>query len=335
MKKRFLLLIILFAQCKSEPQTETKSGEIKYDDKKKVRYDTDFKEADISSSLDRSVQKAFFYKTRSYTAKPLVVSLHTWSGSYAQRDSLAALCKKEDINYIHPDFRGPDTTGKACCSRFVIADIDDAIDYAIANARVDTARIFIIGVSGGGYATLAMFMKSKHRIRKFSAWAAISDLDAWFHECRIRKSRYADDILACTESPNGLLDEAEAKARSPLFWDLPAGKRSGATLSVYAGIYDGIQGSVPITHSINFYNKILSSLAVKDSGAYVSASETLKLLEYRRPLGDFGKISGREICLRKKYRGIQLTIFTGNHEMLPVYALNELMDKNQHESQTQ
>ena len=97
-------------------------------------------------------------------------------------------------------------------------------------------------------------------------------------------------------------------------------------LYIYAGIYDGIQGSVPITHSINFYNKILSDLHVTDQTLYVSDKEKLQLLEYRTPLGDFGKISGRKICLIKQYNNIKLTIFEGNHEMLTEFAFNELME---------
>jgi len=298
---------------------------IKYDDTRKMPFGEGFSLVQIPASADGRLQKAYYYASKSATPKPLVISLHTWSGSYAQKDTLAILCKEKDINYIHPDFRGPNTIITACCSELAVSDMDDAIRYAIAHGPVDTSRIYVIGVSGGGYATLTMYMRSTFRIREFSAWASITDLTAWYYESRERKARYADNILSCTGSQNGILNEAVAKQRSPLYRKLPASLRSGSELSIYAGVNDGVTGSVPITHSINFYNKLLSDLKVTDSSLYVSAAETAALLSKRKPLMSLGKIEDREICLQKKYKKIQLTIFNGTHEMLPVYALSELL----------
>ncbi len=107
----------------------------------------------------------------------------------------------------------------------------------------------------------------------------------------------------------------------------PKQKSKQARLFIFAGIYDGIQGSVPITHSINFYNKLLTDLSVKDKSRYVSPGEKLQLLEYRRPLGNFGTIGGRRICLKKQSGNIELTIFEGDHEMLPGYAIDQLLSE--------
>jgi hypothetical protein len=173
---------------------------------------------------------------------------------------------------------------------------------------------------------MASFMKLKHRVKKFSAWAGISDLVAWYNESRMMNNKYFNDILACTGSANGLLNEPVARERSPLFMETPKHKVSDTQLFIYTGIYDGIQGSVPITQSINFYNKLLKDLSVKDPSVYVSDREKLQLLEYRKPLGDYGEIGGRKVCLEKKYGNIKLAVFTGNHEMLPEYALDELLE---------
>jgi len=237
------------------------------------------------------------------------------------------LCRTKDLNYIHPDFRGVNRTPEACCSELAINDIDDAVSYAIKHANVDTSEIFIIGQSGGGYATLCMFMKSRHPIKKFSAWVPISDLVAWYHESSIRKNGYADDILKCTGSENGVLNNKEARERSPIYWDTPVYKIPFTELKIYAGVYDGIQGSVPITHSINFYNKLLSDLKITEKDKYVSVEEKASLLEYSKALGDYGKISDRDVFLQKEYKGIKLTIFKGNHEILSEYAFNELLEK--------
>lgn len=295
-----------------------------FDDSRQTKWDTDFKVVELKSTLDNSLQKAYFYKSKSAAPKPLVISLHTWSGNYEQKDELAALSKNKDLNYIHPDFRGVNWTKDACCSDLALGDIDDAIDYAIKNSKVDLSRIYVIGVSGGGYATLATFMKSRHLIRRFSAWVPISDLPAWYAQSKIMGTKYADNILACTSSKDSLNIEIAIK-KSPIYWKTPIEKLNTSELQIYAGVYDGIQGSVPITHSINFYNKLLKDQPLADSLNYVNDAEKLKLLEFRKALGNFGSIGDRKVFLKKKSGNLSLTLFEGNHEMLTEYAFNELI----------
>ena len=285
----------------------------------------DFAVVNIASSIDGHVQQAYFYRAQAEGPRPLIVSLHTWSGSYSQSDPIAELSKKEDVNYIHPDFRGPNNSKEACCSALALNDIDDAISWALQNSSVDTSRIYVLGVSGGGYATLSTFMRSKHRIRKFSAWAAITDLVAWYDECRIRKYKYADDILKCTNSSEDLLNTEEAIDRSPLYWETPLAKIQDAEVHIYAGIHDGVTGSVPFTHSIRFYNKLMADTRVKDSSAHVSDVETETLLRTRLPLGEFGNVGDRRICLKKSKGNTTLVIFEGGHEMLTAFAFYELL----------
>ena len=295
-----------------------------FDDTRKSDWEPEFKVIELKSSLDNSLQKAYFFKSKSTTPKPLVISLHTWSGNYEQKDELAALSKNKDLNYIHPDFRGVNWTKDACCSDLALGDIDDAIDYAIKNSNVDLSRIYVIGVSGGGYSTLATFMKSRHLIRRFSAWVPISDLPAWYAQSKIMGTKYAENILACTGSKDSLNIEIAIK-KSPIYWKTPIEKLNTSELQIYAGVYDGIQGSVPITHSINFYNKVMKEMPLADSLNYVNDVEKLNLLEYRKALGDFGKIADRKVFLKKKSGNLSLTLFEGNHEMLADYAFNELI----------
>jgi pimeloyl-ACP methyl ester carboxylesterase len=295
-----------------------------FDDSRESTWDSDFKVVDIQSTLDNSQQKAYFFKSKSAAPGPLVVSLHSWSGTYEQKDELAALSKAKDLNYIHPDFRGVNWTKDACCSDLAMQDIDDAIDYAIKNSKVDLSRIYVIGSSGGGYATLATFMKSKHSIRRFSAWVPISDLPAWYTQSKIMGTKYAENILDCTSSKDSLNLEI-AKRKSPIYWKTPVEKLNTTELLIFAGVYDGIQGSVPITHSINFYNKVLKDKLINDSTLFVSDSEKLYLLEFRKALGNLGRIADRKVFLKKQSGNVGLTIFEGNHEMLTEYAFNELI----------
>lgn len=305
-------------------ETPSLNSNIKFDDTQTIDWDTEFEIVEIKSELDENLQKAYFFKSKSGGAQPLIVSLHTWSGDYSQKDDLAKICQQKNLNYIHPNFRGANWTKNACCSELAMRDIDEAIDYAIENSNVDIDKIYVIGVSGGGYATLSTFMRSKHQIRKFSAWASISDLVAWHHESSKRKNKYAQHIMDCTSSEK-LLNITTAQFRSPIYWETPTEKLTNSELAIYAGVHDGIEGSVPIGHSINFYNKLLTDLAESDASKYVSDKQHLSLLEFRKPLGEYGNIADRKICLKKKAGNLSLTIFEGNHEMLTEYALDELL----------
>mgnify|MGYP000408557740 CR=1 FL=1 len=302
---------------------------VKLDDTRHLKWKKEFEVVSIPSQLDGAIQKAYFYKTKSSAPKPLIVSLHTWTGYYTQQDEIAGLCLEHDINYIHPDFRGGNFNKDACGSTLALGDIDDAILYAIRNANVDAHHVYLIGGSGGAHAALSVLMKSKQSIRKISVWASIADLTAWFEESQVLRNNYANNILACTESKDGILNEANARERSPFHTVMPIEKLSNTEIFIYHGIYDGIQGSVPITQSINFYNKLLSDLDVKDSSVYVSDSEKLLLLEHRKPLAHYGKIADRRICLHKSYRKISLIIFEGSHEILLEHAFNQLLEKTE------
>lgn len=308
------------------PVAQKKDTVVKYDDTRKVTWGEAFKKVNILSSADSQEQKAYFYRTTSTRKMPLIVSLHTWSGNYAQVDAIAGLAEARNFNYIHPDFRGANNKPQACCSELALQDIDDAITYAIKNGNVDVSRIYIIGVSGGGYATLSSFMKLKRRVAKYSSWVPVSDLGKWYYEVQSINKRYARDVEKCTSSPAGRLNEQEARNRSPFYWKTPVSKVKKTQLEIFAGVNDGIQGSVPITQSIDFYNKLLKDLKVKDSSCYVTGSEIEQLLKYRKPLVKNLKIGDRAVCLVKQYKNIKLTIFMGNHEMLPEYAFANLTE---------
>jgi pimeloyl-ACP methyl ester carboxylesterase len=296
-------------------------------DSSEANWSPDFKLVTIPSPVDAERQKAYYYRSTAATAQPLIVSLHSWSWDYRQFDTLSLLSKEKNINYIHPDFRGQNWTKNACCSELVISDIDAAIDFAIGQGNVDTSAIYVVGRSGGGYATLALFMRSKHHIKRFSAWVPLTDLLSWYEETRIRKLNYADNILVCTQSANRQLNKEVAAQKSPFRWKTPVDKLTGTSVDIFTGVYDGLEGNgpIPITQSINFYNKLLTDLKATDSTRYISDKEKLQLLESRQPLGRFGTIGGRDICLRKEYGNIRITIFIGGHEMLQEYAFNELI----------
>jgi pimeloyl-ACP methyl ester carboxylesterase len=292
------------------------------DDTQNKNWPKEFTEIKIPNSLDGVEQAAFYRATNAIKAMPLVVNLHTWSGDYTQKDPLAPFFSQEDWNYIHPDFRGPNKTPDACMSEKVIPDIDDAIAYAIKNGKVDQNNIFVIGASGGGYATLGCFLRLKHRVNTFLAWVPISDLEAWYWQSNHRNSNYADDILKST-SQGDTLNAPEARRRSPLFWDLPA--KPNGKLEIYAGIRDGYEGSVPISHSILFYNKVATHFG--DPSTLVTPTETIQLLSQGTPKNqDLRKLHETSIFFSRQTGPVTLTIFDGKHEMLEDACITRLKE---------
>lgn len=294
----------------------------KWDDTGGGKWPDGFSVVQIQSSADHSLQPAYFVSSQARIKKPLVVSLHTWSADYSQSCPLAVMAKNEDWNYIHPNFRGPNWTNDACLSKKVMSDIDDAIQYAIDNSSVETGSIFVVGASGGGYATLGSYLKTRHNIKAFLAWMPISDLVAWFYQSRSRNAKYAEDILACT-SEGMSLNENEAKQRSPMFIDLPL--KSNGRLEIFAGIDDGFKGSVPISHSILFFNRLVMHYGNPEKR--IGETDFVKLLTHGiEKNGSYGKIGDREVLYSKNTPAVSLTIFDGTHEMLSEYCFNRLKE---------
>lgn len=302
-----------------------------WDNTAKGNWSPEFEKVEIPSSKDGIIQKAFMYKTTRETPQPLIVSLHTWSGNFTQKDPLAREIIARDWNYIHPDFRGANKKPGTMGSPEVLADIEDAIQYALRHTNANPDDVHIIGVSGGGFATLAAYMNIDYPVKSFSAWVPISDIEAWYWESAGRNSRYAKDILNVVSADGKTFNKELAVLSSPLRQPYPAEKRKDAQLFIYTGIHDGYKGSVPITQSLNMYNRLVGEMkygmsdmdeimvkAVTDP-ELVSPKEMLDLLG-KRMNPDYKKnkkLFDRDVHLLRKYKNIRLTVFEGRHEQIP------------------
>ncbi|XOV91282.1 MAG: GDSL-type esterase/lipase family protein [Bacteroidota bacterium] len=321
-KQLLIVLLLLVQQVHGQPGSQ-------WDNTSNKDWPTAFKEIEIRSTADDKIQKAFFYASKSDKPQPLVISLHTWSGDYTQKDPLTTQILQKDWNYIHPDFRGPNWTPEACGSSLVVSDIDDAIEYALQNSNVDTTNVHIIGVSGGGYATMLAYMQSKHHINSFSAWSGISDINAWYQETRGRELRYATHISLATTGDSSGIDVESAKSRSPLYMNTPVDLRSDSKLFVYTGVHDGYTGSVPITHSIKFYNKVVADFDPSEAIDLVPEEVSNRLITTRSlPGNKSGMIENRVIHFQKNFENkVYITLFEGTHEMLSDVALDHIPTK--------
>lgn len=302
-----------------------------WDDTSVKKWPAPCQQVEIISSIDGQVQPAWFYKSQSSLPRPLVVSLHTWSGGFDQADTLSWESIKKDYNYIHPHFRGPNNTPQACGSKFAIQDIDDAIAYALENGNVDTSEIHITGVSGGGYSTLLAYMKTSYQVKTFSAWVPISNLVDWYYESVGRANQYAYHMALATtgldfDRTDYFINEEEARARSPYFMQTPTQEREHSKLYIYAGIHDGYTGSVPVSQSLKFFNKLVRDYDSTNIQSLISTQQMLSLVERRN--SDFShpiRVSRGDIHFQRHFEDkLQLTIFEGNHERINSLALSQL-----------
>ncbi len=287
----------------------------------------------VPSSLDGHPQRAILWasETAERHERPLLVFLHSWSGDYTQDNSRwHREAVQRDWIFLHPDFRGPNRTPKACGSRWARQDILDAIEATAERFQVDRSRIYLAGSSGGGH--MAMLIAGHHadRFSAVSAWVGISDLAHWYHFHTVDGSpgNYARMIRDSLRGPPGAsaaIDE-EYRDRSPIFHlhrvgDLP--------LDLAAGVRDGKSGSVPIRHTLNAFNVVARANGTPEVTDHEIETlwETGALAEPEPEDIADDPSYGRALLLRRRSGSARVTIFDGDHESLPPAACEWLANQ--------
>lgn len=293
-------------------------------------YPPEISEIGIVSTADGATQKALWFSPETKQPKPLLVALHTWSGNYKQAGGervYAQWCVDNGWIFIHPDFRGPNSTPSACGSELAVSDILDAVAYAKHEAAVDENRIHLIGVSGGGHASLLMAGRNPEIWAGVSAWCGISDLAAWHDQHSDPKpGRYAKMMeAACGGAPgDGPAAAEEYRKRSPLTWLEKA--RGKVALDINHGVTDGRSGSVPFTHSLRAFN------LVADEDSRLTEAEMKEFYDSQTAKADNGDVDplygDDPLPYRKNSGTARVTIFNGGHEIVHRAALNWLAQQN-------
>lgn len=281
----------------------------------------------VVSSADHSAQPSYLVLPDNYNdddrLRPLVVSLHSWSGDFNQRNAaMEALADERGWLMLFPNFRGPNNRPEACGSLLAQQDILDALQWAEDHYRVDRQRVYLTGNSGGGHMTMLMVGRYPQRWTAASAWVGISDLAAW-HE-RHRETNYGEMMRKVCQGRPGDSDavDGQYRDRSPITHL----HRSGAVaLDIAAGVHDGHKGSVPVSHSLLALNVI----AKANGGAVISDDEIKQIsrpngrLENPLP-GDqvVDDAFGRQIYLRRHAGAARVTIFEGGHEGIASAAID-------------
>lgn len=287
--------------------------------------------AQYHSKGDGTLQPTLIWHPKTDVPVPLLVALHTWSSDYRQAGGEAQYanwCQRAGWAFLHPNFRGINKTPAALGSDLVVADILSAVEYAKSQVKIDPNRIYCVGVSGGGHASMLMAARAPNLWAGVSAWCGISDIAAWHQQCRNSSfDRYASMIESAIGDPSESLEKwnSDASHRSPLHWIRTA--KTLPPLDINHGINDGRAGSVPFTHSILAWNAAVSASAAIPLDTINTFYESqqvpfeLQRVNVARPDDLMGKHQPIFRCVEGDTR---LTIFDGGHEIVHDAALNWL-----------
>ncbi len=162
---------------------------------------------------------------REATNLPFIILPH--GGPYGVRDKLeyndeVQVLANRGYAVLQPNFRGSGGYGDAFyeagngeIGRKMQDDLDDAMDWAVAEGIADPDRVCVVGGSYGGYAALWAVLRNPDRYRCAASWAGVTDLDAILKYDRKFLSRKAG--TRWREQVEGDDEEFELEIVSPVF----------------------------------------------------------------------------------------------------------------------
>jgi len=276
----------------------------------------------VTSTFDGSAQACYFYapEKAKTEAVPLIVGLHTWSGTWKNVGSYVpsyAYAKAHGWAMVGPNFRGRNDHPEACGGEAAVQDIVDAVEFAKRTVKIDAKRVYIIGGSGGGHMTLLMAGQHPEIWAGCAAFCPITDLARWHADSMLahpgRETNYAKMLeKSCGGKPSDREDEY--KRRSPLTW-LARAKAAGVPVYIATGIHDGWKGSVPVGHAIRAYNALAQEgerVSEADIAAIEADQKVPAALTGEGGSDPFYPPSMR-IRLPRTSVNVRLTLFEGGH----------------------
>jgi hypothetical protein len=222
---------------------------------------------------------------------------------------------------IYPNFRGRNDNPMACGSLAAQQDILDAVTWAKKHYKINSRRVYLTGVSGGGHMTMLMAGCHPEVWTAASAWVGISDLASWHG--KHSQDRYGEMMRSvCGGAPgdSDLIDK-QYRLRSPLTHLHRAAK---VALDISAGVHDGHTGSVPVRHSLAAFNTIAKAARGKQITEAEIGQISRKEGRLDKPTPSDQVVDpsfGRQIHLRRHAGRARVTIFEGGHEGIEAAAI--------------
>jgi dipeptidyl aminopeptidase/acylaminoacyl peptidase len=279
----------------------------------------------IISSLDGAEQPCYVVLPDNHDKAqpaPLLVSLHSWSADLEQRKPLLEkLAGQRGWICLFPNFRGANDDPLACGSLAAQQDILDAVDWAKRHYKIDSRRVYLTGVSGGGHMTMLMAGCHPEVWTAASAWVGISDLASWY--AKHESDRYGAMMRkVCGGAPgDSAAVDKQYRLRSPLTHLHRAAK---VALDISAGVHDGHTGSVPVRHALDAFNAIAKAAGGKQIPAAQIAEISRRNGHLEAPLPSDRAVDpsfARQIHLRRQAGRARVTIFEGGHEGIETAAI--------------
>jgi len=275
----------------------------------------------LRSNRDETLQPSYIIVPSGYNPAgapiPMVVALHTWSFTLEQRHTqFETETTSRGWIYLFPNFRGVDDHAEACGSELAQQDVLDAVAWARGQYNIDEKRIYLWGWSGGGHMALQMATRQPDLWAAVSAWAAITDMAAYYREyLQEQPATTMRQLIACMGGAPGSSPAVDTQysSRSPI---TNLARASNTPIDIWNGNSDT---DVSPTHALLAFNR----LAEATNSVKVSAEEIAQLTRRSGRL-DNPQASdtvtdarlGREIFLRRTAGPSRVTIYRGNHETL-------------------
>jgi pimeloyl-ACP methyl ester carboxylesterase len=140
-------------------------------------------EINIASAHDPATNRALLRLPPGYRHSqpvPLVVALHPWGGWAEQAMSAFYADGITEQGWL---LLAPDAKPYQYVSLLVLQHRTiEMIDYVTANYAVDTSRVYLIGVSGGGYRAVILAEKYPQRFAAVVDLKGPMDLERWYWE---------------------------------------------------------------------------------------------------------------------------------------------------------
>jgi len=272
----------------------------------------------IPSSVDNNVQPAMWVPPPA-NGRPLLVVLHSWTARYDQQWSIPFARWAEDNGWamIAPNFRGINKQPTATGSDLAVADVVDAIDYAVANGA-DPDRVFVTGFSGGGFMTLLMAGKRPDLFAGAAAWVGIYDLPGWYNYNAVNAPwrHYIPHIQgSCGGAPvPGSAAFDDCVARSPMTY-LDAARAAGLPVYLAGGLSDSI---VPPSESARAFNQ-LAAPADRFTQRQIDLFSRFTLppeLAGQTDAETFFGPGDKPVVLSRQSGSVTFVLFRGVHEMM-------------------